>query len=102
MIRIALATRITHVRVRLGRRAGHELPRGLVAVNAGSPPERRSEVASSFFLVLDVGMSLPVIGEGLATAASGLVVSGVVFAGLVALRGVVAFVSLLRRQPVDA
>ena len=42
------------------------------------------------------------IGEGLATAAFGLVVSGVVFAGLVALLGVVAFVSLLRRQPVDA
>ena len=42
------------------------------------------------------------IGEGLATAAFGLVVSGVVFAGLVALLGVVAFVSLLGRQPVDA
>ena len=75
---------------------------GLVAVNAGSPPERRSAVASSFFLVLYVGISLPVIGEGLATAAFGLVVSGVVFAGLVALLGVVAFVSLLRRRAVDA
>lgn len=74
---------------------------GLGAVNAGTPPERRSEVASSFFLVLYVGISLPVIGEGLASAAFGLVVSGVVFAGLVALLGLVAFVSLLR-QPVDA
>jgi MFS family permease len=70
---------------------------GLGAVNAGSPPERRSEVASSFFLVLYVGISLPVIGEGIASAAFGLVVSGVVFAGVVALLALVAFVSLLRR-----
>ena len=75
---------------------------GLGAVNAGTPPERRSEVASSFFLVLYVGISLPVIGEGLASAAFGLVVSGAAFAGIVALLGAIAFVSLLRQQPVDA
>ena len=75
---------------------------GLGAVNAGTPPERRSEVASSFFLVLYVGISLPVIGEGLASAAFGLVVSGAVFAGIVAMLGAIAFVSLLRQQPVDA
>ena len=68
---------------------------GLGAVNAGSPPERRSEVASSFFLVLYVGISLPVIGEGVASAAFGLATAGVVFAGIVALLGLVAFVSLL-------
>ena len=75
---------------------------GLGAVNAGSPPERRSEVASSFFLVLYVGISLPVIGEGIASAAFGLVLSGVVFAGVVALLALVAFVSLLRRRAPDA
>jgi hypothetical protein len=71
---------------------------GLGAVNAGSPPERRSEVASSFFLVLYVGISLPVIGEGVASAAFGLVTAGVVFAGIVALLGLIAFVSLLSRR----
>ena len=75
---------------------------GLGAVNAGSPPERRSEVASSFFLVLYVGISLPVIGEGVASAAFGLVTAGVVFAGIVALLALVAFVSLLRQRPVAA
>lgn len=75
---------------------------GLGAVNAGSPPERRSEVASSFFLVLYVGISLPVIGEGVASAAFGLVTAGVVFAGIVALLGLVAFVSLLWQRPVAA
>nr|WP_279536771.1 MFS transporter [Actinomycetospora succinea] len=68
---------------------------GLAAVSAGSPPAKRSEVASSFFLVLYVGISLPVIGEGVASAAFGLVTSGMVFAGAVAVLGIVAFVSLM-------
>ncbi|GAA4860863.1 MFS transporter [Actinomycetospora straminea] len=71
---------------------------GLGAVNAGSPPERRSEVASSFFLVLYVGISLPVVGEGVASAAFGPVTAGVVFAGIVALLALVAFVSLLLQR----
>lgn len=71
---------------------------GLGAVSAGSPPERRSEVASTFFLLLYVAISLPVIGEGLASAAFGLVRAGVVFAGIVALLGLVAFISLLRQH----
>ncbi|GLZ44349.1 MFS transporter [Actinomycetospora sp. NBRC 106375] len=76
---------------------------GLAAVSAGSPPARRSEVASSFFLVLYVGISIPVIGEGVASAAVGLVTAGVVFAGIVALLALVAFVSLLlQREPSPA
>lgn len=70
---------------------------GLGAVSAGSPPERRSEVASSFFLVLYVAISLPVIGEGIATAAFGLVTSAVAFSVIVAVLAAIAFVSLLRR-----
>jgi MFS family permease len=69
---------------------------GLGAVSAGSPPERRSEVASSFFLVLYVAISLPVIGEGLASAAFGLVASAVAFSVIVAVLAAIAFVSLLR------
>ncbi|MHC1562589.1 MFS transporter [Actinomycetospora sp. C-140] len=73
---------------------------GLAAVSAGSPAARRSEVASSFFLVLYIGISIPVIGEGVASAAVGLVTAGVVFAGIVALLALVAFVSLLvQREP---
>jgi MFS family permease len=70
---------------------------GLGAVSAGSPPERRSEVASSFFLVLYVAISLPVIGEGLAAAAFGLVPAAVTFSVIVAVLAAIAFVSLLRR-----
>ncbi|HEY2221856.1 MFS transporter [Actinomycetospora sp.] len=73
---------------------------GLGAVSAGSPPDRRSEVASSFFLVLYVAISLPVIGEGVASAAFGLVPSAVAFSVIVAVLAAIAFVSLLRRpQP---
>ena len=73
---------------------------GLGAVNAGTPAARRSEVASSFFLVLYVAISLPVIGEGIASAAFGLVPAGVAFSLVVAVIAAVAFVSLLfQREP---
>jgi MFS family permease len=74
---------------------------GVGAVSAGSPPERRSEVASSFFLVLYVAISLPVIGEGIAAAAFGLVTSAVAFSIIVAALAAIAFVSLLRRPSGD-
>lgn len=74
---------------------------GLGAVSQGSPAARRSEVASSFFLVLYVGISLPVIGVGFAAQGFGLVAAGVAFSALVALLAVVAFVSLIRQPEPD-
>jgi predicted MFS family arabinose efflux permease len=70
---------------------------GLQAVTGAAPADRRSEVSSSFFLVLYVAISLPVIGVGAGTQAFGLVPTAVVFAALVAVLALVAFVSLLRR-----
>lgn len=70
---------------------------GLQAVTGAAPPERRSEVSSSFFLVLYVALSIPVIGVGAAAQVFSLVPAAVAFAGLVALLAVGAFVSLLRR-----
>ncbi|MFC5138499.1 MFS transporter [Actinomycetospora rhizophila] len=83
-----------------GTGQGMSFRAGLGAVSAGSPAAQRSEVASSYFLVLYVGISLPVIGEGVASAAFGLVTSGMVFAGAVAVLGIVAFVGLARARPV--
>jgi len=57
---------------------------GLAAVNAESPPERRAEVASSFFVVAYVAISIPVVGEGLVAQAAGLRAAGLIFAGVVA------------------
>lgn len=70
---------------------------GLQAVTGAAPADQRSEVSSSFFLVLYVAISIPVIGVGAGAQVFGLVPTAVVFAGIVALLAVGAFVSLLRR-----
>ena len=70
---------------------------GLQAVTGAAPADRRSEVSSSYFLVLYVAISIPVIGVGAGAQVFGLVPTAVVFAGIVALLAVGAFVSLLRR-----
>lgn len=70
---------------------------GLQAVTGAAPAERRSEVASSFFLVVYVAISIPVIGVGAGAQAFGLVPAAVVFAGLVAALALGAFASLLRQ-----
>lgn len=71
---------------------------GLTAVTSQAPAARRSAVSSSFFLVLYVAISLPVIGVGAAATAFGLVPAAVTFTGLVAALGAAAFVSLLVRR----
>jgi hypothetical protein len=58
---------------------------GLTAVNEASPPERRAEVASSFFVIAYVAISVPVVGVGLLVESASLRIAGLVFAGLVAL-----------------
>jgi len=70
---------------------------GLQAVTGAAPADQRSEVSSTFFLVLYVAISIPVIGVGAGAQVFGLVPTAVAFAGIVALLAVGAFVSLLRR-----
>lgn len=81
-----------------GAGQGMSFRSGLAAVGRGSPDDRRSEVVSSFFLVLYVGISLPVIGVGFAARAVGLVPAGVVFSVLVAALASVAVVGLARAR----
>jgi MFS family permease len=57
---------------------------GLTEVNEHSPAAERGAVASSFFVVMYVGVSVPVIGEGVLAQAIGLQAAGVVFAAMVA------------------
>jgi MFS family permease len=70
---------------------------GLTAVNAAAPPEERGEVASSFFVVAYVAISLPVIGEGLLAQVAGLKAAGLVFAGVVAALAAVVLALLATR-----
>jgi len=69
---------------------------GLARVNAAAPPEQRGEVASSFFVVAYLAISLPVIGEGLLAEAAGLRPAGLVFAGVVSAIAAVVLALLLR------
>jgi MFS family permease len=71
---------------------------GLTAVNEASPPERRAEVASSFFVVGYLGVSVPVVGVGLLAELVSLRVAGLVFTGLVALLALAALYLLAGRS----
>jgi MFS family permease len=71
---------------------------GLAAVNEASPPEQRGEVASTFFVVAYVALSLPVIGEGVLAQVAGLRTAGLVFAGAVAALAAVVLVLLAQRR----
>jgi MFS family permease len=71
----------------------------LGAVTASSPPDRRSAVASTFFAICYVGISLPVVGIGIGANAYGLVHTGEVFAVIIALLSLTALVSLARTLP---
>jgi MFS family permease len=74
---------------------------GLGAVTGAAPEEQRGEVASSFFVVAYVAISIPVIGEGVLAQIAGLRPAGLAFAAAVAgLAGVVLV--LLARRPGDA
>ncbi|MCE0762987.1 MFS transporter [Pseudonocardia kujensis] len=69
---------------------------GLGAVGSRAPQAVRGAVVATFFLVLYVAISLPVIGVGAAAQVFGLVPAGVVFSGIVALLALAAVVLTVR------
>jgi MFS family permease len=71
---------------------------GLAAVNARAPAELRGATASSFFVVMYVAISLPVIGVGLLAQLTGLRSAGLIFAAAVAALAAVALVLLWRQR----
>jgi MFS family permease len=72
---------------------------GLASINARSPADQRAEVASSFFTVAYVAISLPVIGEGVLAQAVGLRSAGLVFAAVVAALAAVVLALLAEWDP---
>ncbi len=74
---------------------------GLTLVNTASPSERRAEVASSFFVVSYLAISVPIVGVGVAAEAVGLRPAGIAFAGLVGLLALVVMASLAPRRAVS-
>jgi MFS family permease len=69
---------------------------GLSAINQRAPVERRGETASSFFVVMYVGLSVPVIGVGVAAHFFGLRAAGIAFSAAVAALVLVVLASLVR------
>lgn len=64
-----------------------------------SPSHLRGEITSTFFLVLYIAQSIPVMGVGVAASAYGLALAGVGFAMFVAMIAATGFVSLLVSKP---
>ena len=71
---------------------------GLAAINQRAPVERRGETASAFFVVLYVGLSLPVIGVGVAAHAFALRSAGIAFSAAVAALVLAVLATLVRRD----
>lgn len=70
----------------------------LTALNAAAPAHHRAEVASTFFIVAYIAISIPVVGAGLLAQTAGLRVAGIVFSCAVAALAAVAVIAS-RRQP---
>ena len=70
----------------------------LGAVTAASPEHQRGGVASTFFAVCYVGISLPVVGVGIGTRAYGLTHTGEVFAAIIGVLALAALASLVRQS----
>jgi MFS family permease len=77
---------------------GISFSRGLAAVAEKTPPERRAEVSSTYFVVAYVAISLPVVGEGLVAQHWGLRTAGITFAIAVAVLAMVCLVAIVLRE----
>ena len=76
---------------------------GLAEVTAACPDDRRAEITSTFFIVLYIAISVPVIGVGIAANALGLRPAGTGFAIAVAALSVIALLALeFRKRPPHA
>jgi MFS family permease len=71
---------------------------GLAAINQRAPVEHRGETASSFFVVMYVGLSLPVIGVGVAAHVFSLRTAGIGFSAAVAVLVLAVLASLSGRE----
>jgi MFS family permease len=81
-----------------GAGQGISFSRGLAAVSEQTPPDRRAEVSSTYFVVAYVAISVPVIGEGLAAEVWGLRTAGIVFAVAVSALAAVCLAAVLVQE----
>jgi MFS family permease len=77
---------------------GISFSRGLAAVAEQSPADRRAEISSTYFVVAYVGISLPVVGEGLVAQHWGLRTAGVGFALAIAVLSAVCLAAIVFQE----
>jgi MFS family permease len=58
---------------------------GLAVVNTLAPPERRAEVASTYFVCCFLGNALPIIGVAALSQTLGTKVASMIFAGVLSI-----------------
>lgn len=77
---------------------------GITEINRVAPPDRRADVLSSFYVIIYLGVGVPVIGVGFLATVTGLLQSVQYFAGIVAVLCLVVIGMLTRihRQGVAA
>lgn len=75
---------------------------GMSLVNAATDPAERGKVTSLFFLVLYVGISIPVIGVGVGAQAYGLLAAGTTCVAIVGLMAIGACAVLVRSARTEA
>ena len=80
---------------------GISFSRGLAAVMERTPTDCRAEVSSTYFVVAYVAISLPVLGEGLASQVWGLRTSGLTFAVAVAVLAITCLTAILIRESLE-
>jgi sugar phosphate permease len=73
----------------------------LEVVNRIAPPERRSEVVSSYLIALFAGNSIPVIGIGLLTAAASAHTAHVTFAAVITVLAALAYATGRKYAPAE-
>ncbi|MCC9306453.1 MFS transporter [Kitasatospora sp. RB6PN24] len=71
---------------------------GLTAVNQAAPAERRADVLSSFYVILYLGVGLPVVGVGFLAAFTGLLAAVQYFACTAAVLCLVLLLTLARAR----
>jgi MFS family permease len=86
----------------VGISTGLAIGHGMSSINAHCPPEHRGAANSTFFAVMYVGLSVPVIGAGVAMQQIGLRAGGEIFSAVVGvvIVGIGAVLLAALRQPV--
>ncbi|MFI9051980.1 MFS transporter [Streptomyces sp. NPDC053427] len=102
LVLLALAGRLSSLSLLLAATAiggtgqGLAFLGGLTAVNQAAPADRHADVLSSFYVVIYLGVGLPVVGVGFLATVAGLLVAVQCFAAVAAVLCVVVLLVLAR------